>query len=150
MYEILSTFFLSLSPMGEARAGIPFGVVQGLNVFSAFAIALTANLLVFPLFYRGIILGNKYLWKNRIYKKSAVYLIKRARRSTGKSIDKYGVWGLMLFVMIPLPITGAYIGTLAAHLYNIKYRQAFFAISLGITLSSLIIAIGTHIGLSFI
>jgi uncharacterized membrane protein len=47
----------------------------------------------------------------------------------------------MVFVMIPLPITGAYIGTIAAFIFRINYQKSFLAVSIGITLSSIIVTI---------
>ena len=137
--DILFTFFISLSPFGEARAGIPYGELNGLPIFLVFIIGLTANLLIFPLFYRTIEFSNKHFFKNKYYKKSAIYLSSRARTKTKTVIKKYGVWGLMVFVMIPLPITGAYIGTIAAYIFGISYRKSLIAISSGITISSIMV-----------
>jgi len=64
----------------------------------------------------------------------------RARAKTKKVIQKYGVWGLMIFVMIPLPVTGAYIGTIAAYIFGISYQKSLIAISSGITISSIMVA----------
>ena len=140
LQDILFTFLISLSPFGEARAGIPYGELNGLPIVTAFLIGLAGNLLVFPLFYKFIEIGNKYLLKNRFYKKSAVQLSLRARGKSKNVINKYGVWGLMLFVMIPLPITGAYIGTIAAYIFGINYQKSLLAISSGITISSILVA----------
>jgi len=139
--DILFTFLISFSPFGEARAGIPYGELVGLPILLVFVIGLTANLLVFPVFYKAIELANKHLWKNPLYKRSAIYLSSRARTKTRTVIKKYGVWGLMVFVMIPLPITGAYIGTIAAYIFGISYRKSLIAISSGITISSTIVAL---------
>lgn len=138
--DIVVTFLISLSPFGEARAGIPYGELNGLPIAIALVVGLSANLLVFPLFYRCINLFNKYLSQNRFYKKSAIRLSLRARGKTENMIRKYGVWGLMVFVMIPLPITGAYIGTIAAYIFGISYQKSLLAISSGITISSIIVA----------
>ena len=138
--DILFTFLISLSPFGEARAGIPYGELNGLPILWVFIIGLTANLLVFPLFYKAIELSNKHLWKNPLYRKSAIYLSARARTKTKTVIQKYGVWGLMIFVMIPLPITGAYIGTIAAYVFGISYQKSLIAISSGIIISSIMVA----------
>ena len=143
--DILITFFISLSPFGEARIGIPYGELNGLPIMLAFIVGLIANLLVFPLFHKGIIISNKYFFKNKIYKKSSLYLSLRARKKTKNVIHKYGVWGLMVFVMIPLPITGAYIGTIAALVFGISYQKSLLAISLGITLSSIMVATFMHV-----
>jgi uncharacterized membrane protein len=137
--DILFTFLISFSPFGEARAGIPYGEIVGLPILLVFIIGLTANLLVFPIFYRAIEFSNKHFFKNKYYKKSAIYLSSRARTKTKTIIKKYGVWGLMVFVMIPLPVTGAYIGTIAAYIFGISYRKSLIAISSGITISSIMV-----------
>ena len=140
--DILITFFISLSPLGEARAGIPYGELNGLPIAVALLVGLAANLLVFPLFYRCINLFNKYLLQNKWYKKSAIRLSLRARGKTKNFIKKYGVWGLMVFVMIPLPFTGAYIGTIAAYIFKIDYKKSFFSISLGVFIALTLISLG--------
>ena len=139
--DILFTFLISFSPFGEARAGIPYGELVGLPIMLVFIVGLVANLLVFPIFYKAIELANKHLWKNPLYKRTAVYLASRARTKTRIIIKKYGVWGLMVFVMIPLPVTGAYIGTIAAYIFGISYRRSLIAISSGITISSIMVAL---------
>ena len=138
--HIILTFLISISPFGEARAGIPYGELSGLPILLVFIVGLTANLLVFPLFYKVIEFSNKRFLRNSLYKKSALYLSDRARTKTKTIINKYGVWGLMIFVMIPLPITGAYIGTIAAYIFGIEYKKSFIAISSGITISSILVA----------
>lgn len=138
--DILITFIISLSPFGEARTGIPYGELNGLPMLLTLIVALTANLLVFPLFYKLIHFCNKHLSNNRLYKQIAVRLSLKARGKTEKMIRKHGVWGLMVFVMIPLPITGAYIGTIAAYIFRISYHKSLIAISSGITISSCIVA----------
>jgi len=139
--DVLFTFLISISPFGEARAGIPYGELNGLPIMLVFIVGLVANLLVFPIFYKVIELANKYLWKNPLYKRMAIYLSSRARIKTKTIIKKYGVWGLMIFVMIPLPVTGAYIGTIAAYIFGISYRKSLIAISSGITISSTMVAL---------
>jgi uncharacterized membrane protein len=138
--DVLFTFLISLSPFGEARAGIPYGELNGLPIFLVFIIGLAANLLIFPLFYRAIEFSNKHFFKNEFYKKSVIYLSSRAKARTKTMIKKYGAWGLMIFVMIPLPVTGAYIGTIAAYIFGISYKKSLIAISSGVTISSIMVA----------
>jgi uncharacterized membrane protein len=137
--DILFTFLISISPFGEARAGIPYGELNGLPIFLVLVIGLAANLLIFPLFYRAIEFSKKYFSKNALYKKSVIYLSSRAKSRTQTMIKKYGVWGLMVFVMIPLPVTGAYTGTIAAYLFRISYKKSLIAISIGVTISSIMV-----------
>ena len=138
-FDILFTFLISISPFGEARAGIPYGELNGLPILLVFVIGLVANLLIFPLFYRAIEFSKKYFSKNEFYKKSVIYLSSRAKSRTKTMIKKYGVWGLMVFVMIPLPVTGAYTGTIAAYIFGISYKKSLIAISIGVTISSIMV-----------
>ena len=131
--DILFTFLISFSPFGEARVGIPYGIEHtDLTLIWVFIIALSANLLVFPLFYRVIEFFNNHFLKSKWYRKAAIYLSLRARRKTGAVVQKYGAIGLMIFVMIPLPFTGAYIGTIAAYIFKINYKKALLAINIGV------------------
>ena len=131
--DILFTFLISFSPFGEARVGIPYGIEHtDLTLIWVFIIALSANLLVFPLFYRVIEFFNNHFLKSKWYRKAAIYLSLRARRKTGAVVQKYGAIGLLIFVMIPLPFTGAYIGTIAAYIFKIEYKKALLAINIGV------------------
>ncbi len=146
MMELINTFLISISPFGEARVGIPYGVLKGVPIVHAFLVGWGANLLVYPAFHYVLRFSNKNLWRSKVYKKFAVFLSRRAKKNTGKSIQKYGVWGLMVFVMIPLPVTGAYVGTLAAFILGMDYKKSFLAVTVGVTISSLIIAFGMYFG----
>ena len=130
---------LSLSPFGEAKVGLPYAMLKGVNVYLAFSLCLIANILIFPLMYFFLNSLNRYFFKWRPYKKSAVFVARRAKEGAKKGIHKYGYWGLMLFVMIPLPGSGVYAGTIVSYLFRFKKRKAFIANTIGITLSSLIV-----------
>jgi uncharacterized membrane protein len=146
MLEILFiTFLLSISPLGEARAGIPYAILNDMNFAWAFVMGLVANIMVFPLMMWLIDTFNKKLWPNRTYRKGVIKLSRRAKKSVGASVQKYGFWGLMVFVMIPLPGTGAYMGTIAAYVLKIERKSAFMAISIGTLISCLIMTAGTYI-----
>jgi len=144
--HLIFTFLFSISPLGEGRVGIPYGIINGLNPYLAFVVGLVANLLVFPLMMFLIDTFNTKLWKYRPYKKGSIKLMRRAKNSVGEKIHKYGFWGLMVFVMIPLPITGAYMGTIAASIFKVDRKKALLAISLGVLVSCFLIAFfGTQV-----
>ena len=139
--DILDLFLISISPFGEGKVGIPIArAIDNLPITTILLVGILGNLLIFPLLYKLIEISNKYLLKNRFYKKSAIKLSLRARRKTKNVIGKYGAWGLMVFVMIPLPFTGAYIGTIASYIFGINYRKSLFAISCGVIISCTVIA----------
>ncbi|AHM60304.1 hypothetical protein D770_10235 [Flammeovirgaceae bacterium 311] len=144
--ELVLTFLLSISPFGEARAGIPYAVLNDVHILLAFVVGLTANLLVFPVLTWLIDKFSSRFWRYRTYRKGVVSLSRRAKKSVGVHNQKYGFWGLMVFVMIPLPGTGAYIGTIAAHVLKIERKKAFLAISIGVIVSSVLMAVGSYLG----
>lgn len=144
MYQDLIIAMLwSISPFGEAKVGIPYGIYQGLNKYLVFVACFAANILIFPLMMFFLDHVNRYLVKWRFYKRSAVFVGQRAKKGSGKNVKKYGFLGLLIFVMIPLPGTGVYAGTIAAYLFKMKRSQAFLANTIGIFLSSLIVWLGT-------
>ena len=125
--------------MGEAKVGIPFGLLKDLNPYMVLLVAVTANILVYPLMIFFLNSMNKFLSKALWYKKSALWVAKRAKKGSKENLRKYGYFGLVLFVMVPLPGTGVYAGTIAAYLFKMDYKKAFLANAIGITLSSLIV-----------
>lgn len=146
----LHVFLISISPFGEARLGIPYGVFKVVPVLLAFLIGWIANLLIFPLLFKTVDFSNSLFWNNKFYRKAAVYLSKRAKKKTKNNIEKYGFWGLMIFVMIPLPITGSYMGSLAAYIFRMEYKKSFLAISTGVSISCILIALGAYFGVKII
>ncbi|MEO9512252.1 MAG: small multi-drug export protein [Flavobacteriaceae bacterium] len=137
--DLLTAMLWSLSPFGESKLGIPYGIMRGLNSYVVLIACFLANLLVFPLMMFFLENINRYLIKWRFYKKSAIYVAKRAKIGTAGKIKKFGFFGLVLFVMIPLPGTGVYAGSIASYLLKIEKKKAFFANALGIFFSSVII-----------
>tara|TARA_B100000700_G_C14753191_1_gene718557 strand:+ start:35 stop:493 length:459 start_codon:yes stop_codon:yes gene_type:complete len=141
--DIIDLFLISISPLGEAKVAIPIAIAKDtLPTTAILLIGILGNLLIFPLFYKAIEMSNYYLLNNKFYRKSAIKLSLRARRKTKNVIGKFGAWGLMVFVMIPLPFTGAYIGTIASYIFGISYQKSLFAISIGIIISCIMIAYG--------
>jgi len=132
--------------LGEAKVAIPvFFKVYGkedISIHIVLLVGLFGNLLIYPLFYKLIEISNKRLLNNKVYKKYATLLSIRARKKTKTIVKKYGLWGLMIFVMIPIPFTGAYIGTIAAYIFKTDYKRSFYAISIGLLISCTIIAYG--------
>ena len=58
-------------------------------------------------------------------------------------VDKYGFWGLPLFVAVPLPLTGAYTGTILAWLLDMNWKKAFPAVSLGVLVAGIVVLLIT-------
>ena len=82
---------------------------------------------------------NKSLLKWDFYKKSAIYVARKAKVGSGDKIKKYGFYGLIFFVMLPVPGTGVYAGSIASYLFKMEKKKAFMANAIGIFFSSLIV-----------
>ncbi len=135
----LWTIFWSIVPISELRGGIPFALAHELNPIAVYFVCVISNVLAYPIVY--LFLDNlhpvfkKWEWYQKLFDKFII----RTRHKVEKKIDKYGFWGLMIFVMIPLPVTGAYTGSLAAWLFNINKKKGFLAVLLGVIISGLIV-----------
>lgn len=141
--DIIIAMLWSISPFGEAKVGIPYGMFQGANIYLVLAACFLANLLVFPMMLFFLNSMNTQLLKWSYYKKAAVYVARKAKNGSGDKIKKYGFWGLVVFVMIPLPGTGVYAGSIATYLFKIERRKAFVANMIGIFISSVIVWVMT-------
>lgn len=137
--DIIIAMLWSISPFGEAKVGIPYALLKDVNYYLAFTVCLAANVMVFPVMQFFLNYINKYLLKWRFYKKAALYVARKAKVGAGKNIQKYGFYGLLLFVMVPIPGTGVYAGTIAAWILGLEKKRAFIAIGIGIYLSCVIV-----------
>lgn len=139
LVDLIIAVLWSLSPFGEAKVGIPYGMLSGVNVYLVFIACFLANLLVFPMMMFFLEKINRYFLRWVFYKKSAIFVARRAKTGSGAKIQRFGFWGLILFVMIPLPGTGVYAGSIATYLFKIEKQKAFWANAIGIFFSSVII-----------
>ncbi len=139
MNDLVYSIVLSMMPIAELRGGIPYALANDINPVTAYIICTAANVLAFPIVYLffGIFhdLFYKMPWYSNLFEK----LVQRTRQKVYDNIEKWGFWGLMVFVMIPLPVTGAYTGSFAAWIFGIEKRKAFLAVSLGVLISGLIV-----------
>jgi len=135
----LIVIIISVLPIIELRGSIPVGMgLFQLPWYQALCLAIIGNLLPVPfllLFFQAMV---KYIKRVRVGEKLISPLIRHAERHT-VAVEKYERIGLMVFVAIPLPWTGAWTGAMAASLLGIKFRSAFFSIMAGIIISGVIV-----------
>ncbi|MBI2664787.1 small multi-drug export protein [Candidatus Woesearchaeota archaeon] len=137
--EIITTIFLSMLPISELRGAIPYGIISGLNPNMVFFIAVAANVMVIPIIFLFLDNIHHHLMHFGLYKKTINRFIERTHRKTHSHISKYGYLGLAIFVAVPLPVTGAYTGTLAAWLFGMERKKAMVAISMGVVIAGIIV-----------
>lgn len=137
----LVVFIISLFPILECRLGMFTAIVLlGMNPFVGFAISFVGNILPIPFI---LLLINKIfelLKKIPVINKPIYWLEEKTLKKRDK-IDKYGVWGLLLFVAIPLPGTGAWTGSLLASLLHLDRKKSFGVIAIGVIIAGLIISV---------
>ena len=136
--EIIA-FVVSMLPILELRGGLIAAKFMDIEFFRAFAICFIGNLLPIPFILFFIRKIFDLLKKNE---KLGKIIIKIEEKSLAKAdnVRKYKLWGLFLFVAIPLPGTGAWTGALIADLLNIRIKDSFLTIIAGVFVAGLIIS----------
>ena len=99
-----------------------------------------ANALVAPLVYLFLSSLHKLLERWKPYRRLFDRIVERARRQVHAKVEKYGYAGLILFVAIPLPITGAYTGTLGAWILGMDRRKTILAVFVGVIIAGIIVS----------
>ncbi len=134
----LKILVISSLPIIELRGAIPYAISRGMNPLHAALLCIGGSMIPVPflLFFLKPFFAS--LRNVLIIEKFEKWLTKRVERKAG-NIKKYSVFGLVLFVAIPLPSTGVWTGAVAAALFNLRIKHAFFAILMGNTIAASII-----------
>ena len=142
--KFFATVLISMIPVAELRAGIPFGIVQGLSPWMAWLAAVTGNILPVPLII--VYIRRIFLWMRRRFPKlgGLVDRLERKAHLKGEFVLKYRYLGLFLFVAIPLPGTGGWTGALVTAFLNMRLRRAIPAILLGLMTAGILVLLLTH------
>ena len=144
MKDILLTFLVAMVPVVELRGAIPFGVVRGLNLWTAIIASVLGNLVPVPfiiLFIRRI-----FAWM-RAHMPKLDGLVTRMEKKAEKNraaVEKYAFWGLAILVAIPLPGTGAWTGALVAAMMEMRLKRAFPAIAIVVVIAGVIVSVVTY------
>ena len=136
----LVCFIISMVPIIELRGGLIIAAIKGIPLFRAIGVCIAGNIIPVPFILLLITPIFTWLKKTKLFKPMVEKL---ETKSMGKSdkIKKYEFVGLMLFVGIPLPGTGAWTGSLIASLLNIKFKKAFPAVILGLFMATAIMCL---------
>tara|TARA_Y100000310_G_scaffold307576_1_gene349795 strand:+ start:1561 stop:2013 length:453 start_codon:yes stop_codon:yes gene_type:complete len=137
---LLQAALISMLPIAELRGGIPWAIANGVNPLTAFIVCVIANFLVAPIGYLFLSFLHKEFLKWRPYEKLFTYKVEKARKSFERHVGtKWEMVMLLLLVGIPLPMTGAYTGTLLAWFFELEKKKAFLAIGGGVILAGIIV-----------
>lgn len=135
-------FFLSAIPVTELRVTLPLALATGFSPLEAYFLAVTGNLL--PILPILLLLEPV----SRIFRKLPLLdrffeMIVRRSRNKGAEVQKYGLIGLMLFVAVPLPGTGAWTGAAIAWLLGFNVWLSFLAICAGVLLAGVLVTLAS-------
>ena len=165
--KYLIIFLVSMVPLIELRGAVPIAVGMNLPLLPSYIVCVLGNMLPVPFiffFARKVlewgadkpVIGKfftfclekghkggqifKVLKKTKLFRGLVMKLEDRAMRKSDQ-VKKYEFWGLMLFVGIPLPGTGAWTGTLAASLLDMDFKSSVIAVMLGVVLAGVIMGL---------
>ena len=147
--EFVFTVLVSMIPIVELRGAIPFGVATlGLPYGAAFVAAIIGNMIPVP--FIVVYIRRIFLWMRRHLPRlnSLVDRMEKKAHLKGQKVTRYKYLGLMIFVAIPLPGTGAWTGALAAAFLDMPLRKALPSIFAGVLLAGCIMSLLTAFGIN--
>jgi uncharacterized membrane protein len=146
----LKVFFIAMLPVSELRGAIPFGIANGLSLWTTLAISILGNMLPVPFILIFLHPVEKFLRRWKFWNNLMDRIFEYTRRKTRKSIEKWESLALILFVAVPLPVTGAWTGSLAAYLFNLEFKKSIIAIFIGVLIAAFIVTVATIAGIKML
>lgn len=147
----MATFVMATLPISELRGAIPVALgVYKLPVWSAVLWAVLGNLAPIPFILKLLEPVSNFLrarWP--IWERFFQWLFARTRRRGERYFEVYKEMGLVLFVAIPLPMTGAWTGCVAGFLFGLSFGRSFFLITLGVLIAASIVT-AASLGVSWL
>ncbi len=136
----LIAFIISLLPILELRGGLIAANLLGVRLIPAFIICFLGNMLPIPFIL--LFIEKIFAWLRD--KKGLGAVVRYCERKADKNkdkIEKYGLWGLLILVAIPLPGTGAWTGALVAALMRLDIKKSLPVIAGGVLIAGVIVAL---------
>ncbi len=130
-------------PVIELRGAIPVGMSLGMSPWEAFVLSLIGSMMPVPFLLLLVRPIFAYLRQTELFRNLVDKLSNRTLAKSG-NIQKYGFWGLLVFVAVPLPGTGVWTGTLAATLLGMRFKPALAAIWIGDVIAGLAVMTISH------
>ncbi len=143
--KYLLTALVGMMPIIEIRGAIPLGVVLGLDYWSAFFCSLIGNII--PIFFivKYIRPLFDFFGRWRFFKKIIDWATNKATRKIQENpkLQSAVAFALFVFVAIPLPTTGAWVGSLVANFLDLPLKKAFLPLALGVATAGMIVLLAT-------
>ena len=141
--KMIGILFISMLPIIELRGAIPIGAAIGLPWYLNMSVSIVGNMLPVPFILLFSVKAFEFMKKHNIMVKFIEKIENRAKkRSEGLATGEF--IGLMLFVAIPFPGTGAWTGALIAALLQFNRKRSFFYIGLGVVIAAVIMTLASY------
>ncbi|MDP6155000.1 MAG: small multi-drug export protein [Candidatus Thermoplasmatota archaeon] len=141
----LSTMMIAMLPIFELRGSIPVAIgVFKLPWWESYIYSVIGNMVPVPFI---LLLSDpvvRFFSRFKYSKKFFDYILEKTRKRTGKKIERYESLALVLFVAIPLPVTGAWTGAIAAWLFEIEFKKAMACVFLGVLIAGAVVTAAYH------
>jgi uncharacterized membrane protein len=143
LQAVFTVLFTAILPYLELRGAIPLAWHLGFPAPLAYCLAVLGNMI--PVVPVMLLIEPLSRWLDHIplFHKFFHWLFSRCRRHR-EMVNKYGFWGLTIFVALPLPMTGAWSGAIIAFLMGMRKRYAFFSIFSGVAVAGIILILATY------
>jgi len=140
--EELCVFFCSMIPIIELRGAIPMGAILGLPWWQSYLLSVLGNMLPVPFILLFIKAVLKWMTNSKIkfFNKLAGWLNRKVEKNRDK-IAKYSFWGVCFFVAVPLPVTGAWTGSLVAAMIDMKFWKALLSCLFGVMIAGVVMTL---------
>lgn len=143
MFEELKTIFIAMSPVVELRGAIPVALFQyHLSPWSAFFFSVLGNMI--PTFFLLLCLEKVSAFfssKSFLFEKTINWFFERTRKKHSNKFNRSKELALMLFVAVPLPLTGAWTGSVCAFLFDIPFPRSLLMIFGGVIIAGIIVSL---------
>lgn len=139
--QVIWMVILTFTPFLELRASMPWGMLKtDVNWLVVFLVCVIANILLAILLYFFIEYFMKFFlkigWIEKIYNK----IVRNAQKKLKPYVEKHGIWGLAVFIGIPLPGSGVYTAVLGAYLLGYKFKDYLIASIIGVLIAGIAVA----------
>ncbi|MDR3139390.1 MAG: small multi-drug export protein [Treponema sp.] len=147
------TALLAFLPISELRGAIPFAISQGIPWYWAYPFAVALNILVAPACWFFLATLHGFLLKlagRRWFRWYRIFFdrfVDRAREKLRRGVERWGWLGVAAFVAVPLPVTGAWTGTLGAWVLGLNRRRTLAAVALGVIVAGAIVTLVVTLGI---
>lgn len=139
-----AVFLISMIPITELRASIPIGIeVYGLPTWKVWVLSVIGDLIPALCILAIAPIANRWAVRTRFFGPLFTKRLTQAEKAFSGKYEKYGAIGLIIFIGIPLPLTGSWTGSLAAFVFNIPFKKSVFLIALGACLAATIVTLIT-------